>query len=192
MFYLIFMLPQLILMLSISDVYDDKCLLVYYAVLSATEYWLESMLCPSIKFYALSVVMGIVCLIVGQFIRSLSMWQCGPSFSHLIKHTKENHHVLITTGIYAYLRHPSYFGWFYWAIGTQLLLCNPICLCFYTYASWTFFNQRIPYEEELLQEFFKQEYMDYAQRTVIGIPFVSSIYSKKKVDVQSSSRSHSD
>lgn len=26
-------------------------------------------------------------------------------------------------------RHPSYMGWFWWSIGTQLLLCNPVvCL----------------------------------------------------------------
>lgn len=75
------------------------------------------------------------------------------------------------------LRHPSYFGWFYWSLGTQIFLCNPICAVFYTYASWSFFSTRIPYEESLLQRFYPQQYAEYASRTVILIPFVRSHFS---------------
>jgi protein-S-isoprenylcysteine O-methyltransferase len=41
-------------------------------------------------------------------------------------------------------------------------------------ASWTFFKDRIPYEETLLLSFYGDDYRQYAQRTVIGIPFVAS------------------
>lgn len=34
---------------------------------------------------------------------------------------------MVTSGMYTYLRHPGYFGWFLWSVGTQVLLCNPIC-----------------------------------------------------------------
>src|SRR4051812_31669288 len=47
-------------------------------------------------------------------------------------------------------RHPSYVGWFYWSVGTQLLLCNPLCTVLYGLAAWAFFKDRIPYEEALL------------------------------------------
>ncbi len=40
------------------------------------------------------------------------------------------------------LRHPSYFGWFYWSVGTQILLGNPVCSVLYTYAAWSFFHKR--------------------------------------------------
>jgi len=53
---------------------------------------------------------------------------------------------LVDSGFYSFSRHPSYFGWFWWSIGTELLLCNPICFIFYTYASWNFFNDRIPWD----------------------------------------------
>lgn len=43
----------------------------------------------------------------------------------------------------SYLRHPSYFGWFWWVVGTQVLLWNPLCLVGYAYVSWKFFDQRI-------------------------------------------------
>jgi uncharacterized membrane protein len=28
---------------------------------------------------------------------------------------------------YRYVRHPGYLGWFIWAVGTQVLLANPVC-----------------------------------------------------------------
>lgn len=43
-----------------------------------------------------------------------------------------------------YLRHPSYFGWFWWCVGTQCLLCNPLCILAYAVAAWDFFRKRIP------------------------------------------------
>ena len=52
---------------------------------------------------------------------------------------------LVTHGIYSLSRHPSYAGWFYWSIGTQLLMCNPVCTLGYAYASWKFFEERSVY-----------------------------------------------
>jgi len=72
-----------------------------------------------------------------------------------------------------YLRHPSYFGWFYWALGTQVLLGNPICFVIYAVVTWKFFSVRIAYEEATLYHFFP-EYSDYVARTAIGIPCISS------------------
>jgi protein-S-isoprenylcysteine O-methyltransferase Ste14 len=73
----------------------------------------------------------------------------------------------------SFLRHPAYTGWFYWAVGTQVLLSNPICAIIYAYASWRFFSARIPYEEDLLDEFYP-EYSIYAGKTYIMIPFIKS------------------
>lgn len=110
----------------------------------------------------------------GQYFRSLAMWQCGESFNHMIAHEKPSHHRLMTSGIYQYLRHPSYFGWFYWSIGMQLVLGNFWCFAAYFYVSWKFFHERIPYEEELLLRFYGDEYRQYVARSYIGIPFVFS------------------
>jgi hypothetical protein len=110
----------------------------------------------------------------GQYFRSLAMWQCGESFNHMIAHEKPSHHRLMTSGLYQYLRHPSYFGWFYWSIGMQLVLGNFWCFAAYFYVSWKFFHERIPYEEELLLRFYGDEYRQYVARSYIGIPFVFS------------------
>ena len=82
-------------------------------------------------------------------------------------------HALVTHGIYAWLRHPAYFGFFWWAVGTQLLLANPLALVAYTGATFYFFYDRIPYEEELLVHFFGSEYKAYRKRTWIGIPLMA-------------------
>ena len=79
----------------------------------------------------------------------------------------------MTHGIYHVFRHPSYVGFYYWAVGTQLVLCNPISTVLYGIAAWTFFRYRIAYEEETLRKLFPDGvYESYAARTYIGIPFV--------------------
>lgn len=144
-------------------------------IVSATEYWLESYLCGNSKRREWISWLGLTMVLGGQIIRTVAMWTCDKNFSHQIMVERTEGHQLVTHGIYRYLRHPSYFGWFYWSVGTQILLCNPISFCFFTYASWTFFNSRIPYEEETLLEFYQQEYVDYCLRTFIGIPFIRSV-----------------
>ena len=75
---------------------------------------------------------------------------------------------------YKYLRHPSYVGWFYWSIGTQLLICNPLCSVAYAFASWRFFKVRIAYEEDLLQRQYPKKYSSYIDSSWLGIPFIKS------------------
>jgi protein-S-isoprenylcysteine O-methyltransferase len=82
-------------------------------------------------------------------------------------------HRLITRGVYNFSRHPSYVGWFYWSVGTQLVLCNPICTVGYAVVSWRFFRDRIEYEELRLIEFFGEEYVDYKRNVGTGLPFIS-------------------
>lgn len=52
----------------------------------------------------------------------------GNAFTHRLRSTKQADHKLVTWGIYRYLRHPAYLGWFLWSVGTQALLCNLACL----------------------------------------------------------------
>lgn len=73
---------------------------------------------------------------------------------------------------YGILRHPSYVGFYYWAVGTQLVLCNPVSTVLYGLAAWTFFRYRIKYEEETLKQLFGEAYETYSAKTYIGIPFI--------------------
>ncbi|EGS17605.1 uncharacterized protein CTHT_0069440 [Thermochaetoides thermophila DSM 1495] len=58
------------------------------------------------------VFLGLLLVIMGQAIRSLAMIHAGPSFNHHVQFHRSYDHVLVTTGIYSLLRHPSYFGFF--------------------------------------------------------------------------------
>lgn len=148
------------------------------AVASWAEFWLETLLLtPSITpvtgyFGGFVLLVGAVLVIGGQALRSLGMITAGSSFNHIVQDEHDGNQVLVTHGVYQTLRHPAYFGWFWWSVGTQIVLMNPICICAYAYASWKFFQNRIPYEEAALIKMFGEKYVDYRKRTMIGIPFI--------------------
>lgn len=102
------------------------------------------------------------------------MMKCGESFNHYIQTLRKENHVLVTDGIYSWFRHPSYTGFYYWSIGTQLVLHNPVSGLLFAIAGWKFFSQRIPYEERSLIRLFGDQYYDYVRRSYIGIPFIPS------------------
>lgn len=122
-----------------------------------------------------NVCIGAAMVAAGQAIRSKGMWTAGVSFTHVIATTQRAEHVLVTHGIYSVLRHPSYFGWFWWSVGSQIMLGNPVCTCLFAYVSWAFFADRIPYEEFTLYQFFGPAYAAYARNTHIGIPFIKGL-----------------
>jgi protein-S-isoprenylcysteine O-methyltransferase len=130
--------------------------------------WLPSPILRNVLLFS-----GLFLIISGQIIRSIAMCVAGTNFNHIVQSTKRSSHTLITTGIYAYLRHPSYFGFFWWAIGTQLVLGNLCGFVVYWAVLWRFFSVRIEGEEELLVKFFGEQYVRYREKTRVGIPFIS-------------------
>ena len=102
-------------------------------ILAYVEYFIE-------KFYLFSnefpcrwilILIGLIMVIGGEYLRKLAMYTAQHNFSHLIEERPNEDHHLVTNGIYKYFRHPSYVGWFCWACGTQILLANPICFFIY-------------------------------------------------------------
>ena len=87
--------------------------------------------------------LGLGMVVTGQVVRSVAMARAGRNFNHHVQTRKNENHVLVKEGIYAYLRHPSYFGFFWWAVGTQVVVGNSICLGVYAVALWRFFRRRI-------------------------------------------------
>jgi len=61
---------------------------------------------------------GVIFIVLGHFIRIGAMFTARKSFHHMVQEKKASTHTLVTTGVYAYFRHPSYFGWTVWALGT--------------------------------------------------------------------------
>lgn len=89
------------------------------------------------------IALGVAMIVVGQLVRSLAMMQAGTNFNHQVQSQKNDGHELVTTGMYAFLRHPSYFGFFWWGLGTQVALGNVVSFVGYTAILWYFFSRRI-------------------------------------------------
>ena len=141
-------------------------------ILSLVEYLVEIYFFPGLKEHWWISNVGLATVIIGEFIRKLAIITAGQAFTHLIKTYHEEHHKLVTHGVYRLVRHPGYCGFFIWSIGTQIMLCNPISTVAFALVVWRFFSERIPYEEYFLRRFFGSQYDDYAARVPSGVPFV--------------------
>ncbi|PKY02772.1 ICMT-domain-containing protein [Aspergillus campestris IBT 28561] len=118
----------------------------------------------------IQVALGLVLMAIGQITRTLAMAQAGSNFNHTVQVERKDGHTLVQHGIYAVLRHPSYFGFFWWGLGTQLVLGNVVCFVGYAFVLWNFFHNRIYREEKFLIAFFGDEYLEYRKRSWVGIP----------------------
>ncbi|AET40210.1 protein-S-isoprenylcysteine carboxyl O-methyltransferase Ecym_5461 [Eremothecium cymbalariae DBVPG len=123
-------------------------------------------------FHMLVVAFGIILILFGQYVRSKAMITAGQSFSHEVKTTRNSDHKLVKSGLYSWSRHPSYLGYFWWALGTQALLLNPVSFVLYIFLLWRFFSKRIQFEEHYLMRFFGAEYASYKKAVGVGIPFI--------------------
>nr|CAG4650444.1 EOG090X0CFU [Sida crystallina] len=142
------------------------------ALVSWLEYLVELCIIPTLKGLYWPSIIGIALCIGGEIIRKVAMLTAGSNFDHLIRLNREEKHQLVTSGIYSWCRHPSYVGWFYWSVGTQLVLCNPLCTLAYSLVSWRFFSERIFEEEITLLNFFGDDYEAYQQTVPTGLPFI--------------------
>lgn len=90
--------------------------------------------------------LGFAGIVAGQVIRTTAMISAGTNFNHRVQVRKRVGHELVTSGVYSLLRHPSYFGFFWWGLGTQIVSGNSICLAGYALVLWRFFKDRIESE----------------------------------------------
>lgn len=141
-------------------------------VCSLIEYLMEVYFFPGLKELWWISNLGLAMVVLGEIIRKLAILTAGRAFTHLIKIYHQENHKLVTHGVYRFVRHPGYTGFFIWAVGTQFMLCNPVSTVAFAIVVWRFFALRIPYEEFYLRQFFGSEYEDYARRVPSGIPFV--------------------
>ncbi|KAI5125019.1 hypothetical protein M0805_007443 [Coniferiporia weirii] len=137
-----------------------------------TEYLLGLYFRPSWKAFPYVSTVGIVVTVLGQMLRSSAMIRASTNFSHAVAFKKAARHQLVTDGVYSWFRHPSYAGFYYWALGTQLVLQNTMSFILYSALLWRFFYRRIQSEEAALIRFFGDDYSRYRRRVGTKIPFV--------------------
>ncbi|KAI5901472.1 Protein-S-isoprenylcysteine O-methyltransferase [Candida parapsilosis] len=127
-------------------------------VISIVEYLVS-------PFHLHVVPIGLLLALSGQLVRTLSMGTAQESFNHYIQKSGKETHTLVTQGVYKYIRHPSYFGFFIWFVGLELLLGNILILVVGGIILWRFFRDRIRYEEEYLIKMFGADYQSYRANT---------------------------
>ncbi|KIH42593.1 isoprenylcysteine carboxyl methyltransferase family protein, partial [Ancylostoma duodenale] len=92
---------------------DFSRIVAYWVAACASwvEFFLEVYFTPFLKVYWISMLGFLMCL-CGEILRKLAMLHAGSGFTHRLALSKRPDHRLVTTGIYAYLRHPGYTGLF--------------------------------------------------------------------------------
>ncbi|VWU48667.1 protein-S-isoprenylcysteine O-methyltransferase, putative [Hepatocystis sp. ex Piliocolobus tephrosceles] len=135
------------------------------------------------NYYICFVLLLFLFSLLAQFLRIMGIIHCSTNFSFFVlssntlmyKHYKQEHK-LVTRGVYRYMRHPCYTGWFYYSLFLQLSLFNFGCFVLSFVTLWIFFSERIKTEELFLLECYGDKYRNYkAQTPNIYIPFIKGI-----------------
>ncbi|TDE12779.1 methyltransferase family protein [Dyadobacter psychrotolerans] len=130
----------------------------------AMMYYLPIVANRIISYIGLAVIVG------GIVLRFASIITLGRFFT--VDVTIREGHQLKKDGLYALLRHPSYFASLFSFVGFGLSLNNWISLILVVVSVITVFIMRIKIEEKVLMEQFGEEYVTYRKRVKGLIPFV--------------------
>jgi protein-S-isoprenylcysteine O-methyltransferase len=138
------------------------------------EWHIEIVFLPNMKLETRDCVMwvGLIMTVLGIVIRCLAQMTARKSFTRYLAYERVESHTLVTHGIYSVVRHPGYFGMFYFAVGTQVFLRNPVSLLVFIAVLWKFFRDRIEEEEFALLSMFGSGYLAYKNQTRTWIPFI--------------------
>ncbi|KAJ2777773.1 farnesyl cysteine-carboxyl methyltransferase [Coemansia javaensis] len=137
---------------------------------SVAEHAVECLAFGRAKAPGVGAAVGLAAAVVGQAMRTLAMVTAKTSFNHYVATRRQVDHQLITHGIYRYERHPSYVGFFLWAVGLQAMLANPVSLVAFAAVLGAFFPKRAQREEIFLLHFFGGNYRLYRRQTPSLIP----------------------
>ncbi|TIB74191.1 farnesyl cysteine-carboxyl methyltransferase, mediates the carboxyl methylation step during C-termin [Wallemia mellicola] len=134
---------------------------------------------PSISQNHYLIISGLALVVVGQVLRTLAMVHASESFSHHVASFKQKDHKLVTNGVYRIVRHPSYLGFYLWALGTQMILTNPLSFIAFAIILHRFFTDRIKHilliladEETYLVKFFGNDYQSYKNNVYSFFPYI--------------------
>ncbi|CAJ1395755.1 unnamed protein product [Effrenium voratum] len=147
-------------------------------LLSCLEFFGEWSYLPDFKLWSPIVLLGMVCMAVGQ---ALVIWSARVADRNFWASTREmeedelvgleipNRRV-VQEGPYAWERHPAYLGALLWGVGTQLALCNPVMLVVVAFVLWASLLHVTMEEERDLFDEFPGRYEHYTAITSTWIP----------------------
>jgi protein-S-isoprenylcysteine O-methyltransferase Ste14 len=115
-------------------------------------------------------LIGFAVIAAGIIFRFVAIRQLGRFFT--VDVTIREDHQLMLSGLYKYLRHPSYSGSLLSFIGLGLSINNWLSLVIVFVPVLLTFIIRIRQEEKVLTEQFGKQYLDYMSHTKRLIPFI--------------------
>jgi protein-S-isoprenylcysteine O-methyltransferase Ste14 len=150
----------------------------WYFIFTSSIIWILGLLTSFIDFFfiqnfsvsnPITNLTGLIIFIFGISIRLISRKELKKSFSYMLKVRKDQ--ILITTGIYSYVRHPAYTGDYIAQLGVTMIFSS-----LYGFVIMLFlilpFIYRIKIEEKMLISKFGKEYLEYKEKTKIFIPYL--------------------
>ncbi|NES20368.1 MAG: isoprenylcysteine carboxylmethyltransferase family protein [Symploca sp. SIO3E6] len=115
-------------------------------------------------------ILGIGVLVLSLWLLRQSHVDLGQNWSPIAEIQADQ--VLVTQGVYRYVRHPMYSAHLLWGLAQGLLIANWLVgwsgLIAFALVYWV----RVPPEEAMMQERFGQDYLEYKQDVGAVLPFV--------------------
>lgn len=126
----------------------------------ATHWWPAACRFPLVPYVALLAV-GLLLLVIG-----VPLWLAGVKAAM----AAYNSDALVTTGVFAWVRHPIYGAWIVFNLPAIALLCNSWPLLSASLAGYVVFKLSIGREDRYLEQRFGQAYRDYRRRVNELVP----------------------
>jgi protein-S-isoprenylcysteine O-methyltransferase Ste14 len=103
-------------------------------------------------------------------IRLIAIKTLNTHFTYAVKIL--DNHQLITSGIYKYIRHPSYSGQLLIILGSGIAFSNYVSIVIIFIPFFLAVLYRISIEETVLMNYFTDAYLEYRKKTKLLIPWV--------------------
>ena len=113
-------------------------------------------------------ICGIALMLAGICVRWVAIYTLGKFFTRKV--TILNDHRVVQSGLYKYLRHPSYSGFLLGNLGLGFAFSNWISLIVIFVPTFAAALYRIHVEEKALSQALGSEYIDYCRATYRLIP----------------------
>lgn len=113
---------------------------------------------------------SLLIMLSGITIRITAAITLGRFYTRTLR--KTDNHVIVSNGLYKYIRHPGYLGTMLVFWGAGLAVGNVISLSIITILILIAYLYRIKVEEKMLNDIFGDQYQIYAKRTKRLLPFI--------------------
>jgi len=117
-------------------------------------------------------LVGLSIVLAASVLRKVAIVQLGRMFYvNLSQGMPSDDSHLRKSGLYSWVRHPTYVGWACYVIGMEAMIGNPFFTFVGAITVWYSLLKRIQDEEKPLVKHYGQKYLEYRKQVPSGIPF---------------------